>query len=161
MSSKKSSAPKLDKQEDCKGSFLNLPHEILDCILKQLSPKDLFMVAHVCTHLRNNSRSDYLGNQHVEHKWSKLVGEDFHNEWNYHIGKIRNEESLVLHHNQSKSYGNISGDHPYQRLHSYLKSNRALDDLIKNHSQMALYICLETGRFWFPIQIYKGRSTKL
>ncbi|XP_050911327.1 F-box protein At2g26850-like isoform X1 [Lathyrus oleraceus] len=119
------------------------------------------MVAHVCTHLRNNSRSDYLWNQHVEHKWSKLVGEDFHNEWNYHIGKIRNEESLVLHHNQSKSYGNISGDHPYQRLHSYLKSNRALDDLIKNHSQMALYICLETGRFWFPIQIYKATKKTL
>ncbi|CAK8543076.1 unnamed protein product [Lathyrus sativus] len=161
MLPKKSTTPKLDKQEDCKGSLLSLPQEILDCILKQLSPKDLFMVSHVCTHLRNNSRSDYLWNQHVEQKWSKLEGEDFHNEWKYHTEKIRNEESLFLHQNQSKSCGNISGDYPYQRLHSYLKSNRALNDLIKNHSQMALYIFLESGRFWFPVQVYKATKKTL
>lgn len=155
MSSKKTSAPKLD----CKSFLLNLPHEILDCILKQLSPNDLFMVAQVCTQLRNISRSDYIWNHQIEHKWSKLVGEEFHNEWKYHTEKIRNEESLILQQNQSKSCGNISGDYPHQRLHSYLKSNRVLDDLIKNHSQMALYICLETGRFRFPVQVYKVRPT--
>jgi len=88
----------------------------------------------------------------VERKWSRLLGNDAYHEWEYHTTKYK---ELLLDQNLSGSLGTISGDSSFERVHSYLRSNRSMTDLIKNHSKMALYIFLETGRFWFPAQVYK------
>lgn len=170
MSQEKHCVPKLMNQEDCKVSLLDIPDVILDCILKRLPPLDLFRVSQVCTYLRNIGRSDDLWETHIEHKWSKLVGNDAHHEWQWHTTKIINEgsiiflpenkENLLLQQSLSGSCGTISGDSPFLRLHSYLKSYKGLNGLIRNYSKMALYICLETGRFCFPAQVYKVRLIK-
>ena len=152
MSSANNSVPKLKNQWDCKVSLLDLPGEVVHCIIKRLSPQDLYRVSQVCTRLRNISRGDNLWEKHVEQKWSRLVGNDAYHEWEYHTTKYK---ELLVDQNLTEPFGTISGDSPSQRLHSYLRINRTLIGLIKNHSKMALYIFLETGRFWFPAQVYK------
>ncbi|AES81202.2 F-box protein At2g26850 [Medicago truncatula] len=153
MSLENHSVPRLKNQGDCKVSLLDLPDELVDCILKCLSPQDLFRVAQVCTHLRNISRRDHLWEKHVEQKWSRLLGNDAYHEWEYHTTKYK---ELLVDRNLSDSLGTTSGNSSFQRIHSYLRINRSMTDLIKNHSKMALYIFLETGRFWFPAQVYKA-----
>jgi len=112
----------------------------------------LYRVSQVCTRLRNISRGDCLWEKHVKQKWSRLVGNDAYHEREYHRTKYK---ELLVDQNLSRSCGTISGDSFFRRHHSYLKSNRSLTALIKNHSKIALYIFLETSRFWFPAQVYK------
>jgi hypothetical protein len=116
MSSTDHSVPKLKNQGDCKVSLLDLPGEVVHCILKRLSPQDLVRVAQVCTRLRNISRSDYLWEKHVEQKWSRLVGNDAYQEWEYHTTKYK---KVLVDQNLHRSYGTIIGDSSLQRHHSY------------------------------------------
>lgn len=156
MSSEKNSASKLEKQKDCKvSSLLDLPEWILDCILECLSPLDLCRVAQVCTYLRDRSRSDALWERQIKQKWGRLLGDVALQEWQWHTTKIINIQSLLLQHNQSGSCGSFSGVWPFLSFNSYLENFIELISLFKNCSKMALYISLESGRFWFPVQVYK------
>ena len=147
--------PKLEKQEDCKvSSLLDLPEGTLDCILERLSPQDLCRMAQVCTCLRHRCRSDDLWNKQVNRKWGTLLGDVAHQEWQWHTTKI-NTESLLLRQNQRGSCGSCSGFWPLLRFHSYLDNFRDMTSLFKTCSKMALFICLESGRFWFPAQVYQ------
>lgn len=156
MSSEKNSASKLEKQNDCKvSSLLDLPDWILDCILEFLSPLDLCRMAQVCTYLRDRSRSDALWEKQIKEKWGRLLGDVAFQEWQWHTTKIINTQSLLLQHNQIGSCGSFSGVWPFLSFNSYLENFIDLISLFKNCSKMALYISLESGRFWFPAQVYK------
>jgi len=153
MSYEKNSVPKLENQEDKKLPLLDLPNAILDCILERLSPRDLCMVAQVCTLLRIRSRQDYLWEKFVEQKWSRVVGDVAHQEWQYHKTKMTNAGNLFLQLNLSGSCGTFS-TWPFLGNFSYLENYQPVINLIKNCSKKALFICLETSRFWFPTQLY-------
>ncbi|KAK7336449.1 hypothetical protein VNO77_16991 [Canavalia gladiata] len=155
MSSEKNSASKLEMQEDCKVcSLLDLPGWTLDCILERLSPPDLCRMAQVCTSLRNRSRSDALWEKQVKHKWGRVLSDVAHQEWQWHTAKI-NTQSLLLQQIQNGSFGSFSGVWPFLIFHSFLENFVDLITLFKNCSRFALYICLESGRFWFPVQVYQ------
>ncbi|KAL2945960.1 hypothetical protein AAZX31_U016500 [Glycine max] len=156
MSSEKNYASKLDKQKDCKvSSLLDLPEWTLDCILECLPPQDLCRVAQVCTSLRDRIRSDALWEKKIKHKWGRLLGDVAHQEWQLHTTKINTQSFLLLQQNQSGSYGSFSGVWPFLIFHSYLENFIDLISLFKNCSKMALYISLESGLFWFPVQVFK------
>lgn len=155
MSPENKSVAKLENQEDCMVSLLDLPEWTLDCILERLSPKDLCRVAQVCTCLRYRCRSDDLWEKQVKHKWGRLLGDVAYQEWQWHTTNI-NTERLLLQQNQSGSCGSFSGVWPFLNFHSYLENFRDLTSLFRSCSQMPLFICLETGRFWFPAQVYKN-----
>ncbi|TKY62713.1 F-box protein [Spatholobus suberectus] len=156
MSCEKNMASKLEKQKDCiVFSLLDLPECTLDCILECLSPLDLCRVAQVCTYLWHRSRSDALWEKQIKQKWGGLLGDVALQEWLWHTSKIINTESLLLKQNQSGSCGSFSGVWPFLSFHSYLENFINLISLFKNCPKMALYICLESGRFWFPVQVYK------
>lgn len=157
MSQENNSISKLNKQKDSKTSLLNLPDVVLDCILERLSPLDLCKVARVCTHLRNRSRSDYLWEKHIQQKWSRLLGEDTQHEWEWHRTNITKlfSKNVLVQHDLSASHEIITDVWPFRCLRSHLENYGALTNLIKNCSKMALFICLETGRFWFPAQVFE------
>ncbi|KAL2320652.1 hypothetical protein Fmac_029621 [Flemingia macrophylla] len=160
MSYEKNWVPKLDKQKESRfsSSLLDLPEWILDCILEYLSPLDLCRVAQVCTYLRHISRSDALWEKKIEQKWGRLLSDVAYKEWQWHTTKIINTESLLLQHNQSVSCGSSSGVWPLLDFHSILENFIDLITLLKSCSKMVLYICLETGRFWFPVQVHKNSN---
>ncbi|CAJ1915214.1 unnamed protein product [Sphenostylis stenocarpa] len=157
MSSEKNCVSKLEMQKDCRVyCLLDLPDWTLDCILECLSPLDLFRVAQVCTSLRHKTRSDALWEKIIKQKWGRLLGDVAYQEWQWHTTKIANTQSiLLLQQNQSGSCGSFSGVWPFLNFHSYLEHFIDLITLFKNCSKMALYVCLESGRFWFPVQVYK------
>lgn len=150
------SLQKMEMQEDCKIiSLLDLPEWALDFILDHLPALDLCRIAQVCNSLKNRSRSDYLWEKLVKQKWGSLFGDVALQEWQWHTTKIIMAESLFLQQNQNGSCGTFSGVWPFLSLHSYLENYRPFIALLKSHSKMALYIFLETGRFWFPAQAYE------
>ncbi|XP_014491046.1 F-box protein At2g41170-like [Vigna radiata var. radiata] len=157
MSSEKNCVSKLEKQNDCKVySLLDLPEWTLDCILECLSAQDLFRVAQVCTSLRDKTRTDALWEKLINQKWGSLLGEAVYQEWQWHTTKIANTQIIFsLHQNQSGSCGSFTGVWPFLNFHSYLENFIDFITLFKHSSKMALYICLESGRFWFPAQMYK------
>ncbi|WVZ06339.1 hypothetical protein V8G54_019685 [Vigna mungo] len=157
MSSEKNCVSKLEKQNDCiVYSLLDLPEWTLDCILECLSAQDLFRVAQVCTSLRDKTRSDALWEKLIKQKWGRLLGEAAYREWQWHTTKIANTQIILsLQQNQSGSCGSFSGVWPFVNFHSYLENFIDFITLFKHSSKMALYICLESGRFWFPAQVYK------
>ncbi|XP_020213163.1 F-box protein At2g32560 [Cajanus cajan] len=155
MSSEKNR--KLEKHKECKvsSSLLDLPEWILDCILECLSPLDLCRVAQVCTSLRLRSRSDALWEKQIHKKWGHILSDVAHQEWQWHTTKIINTQSLLLQQNQSGSCGTFTGVWPFLHFHSYLKNFVDLISFFRSCSKMALYICLESGRFWFLVQVCK------
>jgi len=154
MSSEKNCVSK--KQKDCKVfSLLDLPEWILDCILECLSPLDLFRVAEVCSSLRDKTRSDALWEKLIKQKWGRLVGDVAHQEWLWHTTKINTQSLLLLQQNQGGLCGSSTGVWPSLSFNSYLENFIDFITLIKSCSKMAFYICLESGRFWFPVQLYK------
>ena len=161
MSSEKNCVSKLEKQKDCKVyNLLDLPEWTLDCILECLSPMDLFRVAQVCTNLRDKTRNDALWEKLIKQKWGRLLGDAAYHEWQWHTTKFANTQSIFsLQHNQTGSCGSFSGVWPFLNFHSYLENFTDFITLFKNCSKMALYICLESGRFWFPVQLYKVNLT--
>ncbi|XP_027351103.1 F-box protein At2g26850-like [Abrus precatorius] len=155
MSNEKNMVSKLENQDNCKdSSLLDLPEWILDCILELLSPLDLCRVAQVCTFLRYRSSNDALWEKKVQQKWGRVLGDVAHQEWQWHTTKMITE-SFLLQKNQSGSCGSFSGVWPFLSFHSYLENFIDFVSLSKNCSKMALYVCLESGHFWFPVQVYK------
>ncbi|CAJ2671672.1 unnamed protein product [Trifolium pratense] len=141
-------------------SLLNLPESTLDVILELLSPIELINMSKVCTYLRGKCRSDHLWENHMKQKWGRVFGHFAFKEWQWHVTIITKEEGSVL--NQqinilNGSLGSFSGSWPMLCVGSYLEECHNFKSLLlANHFMMALYLSLESGKFWFPAQLYRG-----
>ncbi|CAH8263772.1 unnamed protein product [Arabidopsis lyrata] len=139
-------------------SILDLPDLPLDCILDNLSPSGLCSMARVCSSLRERCVSDHLWEKHLKTKWGKILGPSAHKEWQcylsspYHLDSPHHQTS---HHGLTKiislirSLSSILGDDNHRRRYP---SSIPLD------STMSFYLSLETGRFWFPAQVYNREN---
>ncbi|KAJ1405210.1 F-box-like domain superfamily [Sesbania bispinosa] len=138
-------------------SLLNLPESTLDCILQRLSPIELIKMSEVCTYLRDICRSDNLWDNQIKKKWGGLIGDVAYKEWQWHI-TLAKEEGNILNQqiNQNGSMGSFSGAWPMLCLGSYLEDCKHLKNSLSNNFMMALYLSLESGKFWFPAQVYRG-----
>ncbi|CAJ2671670.1 unnamed protein product [Trifolium pratense] len=150
----------IDFSSSSKISLLNLPESTLDVILELLSPIELINMSKVCTYLRGKCRSDHLWENHMKNKWGRIFGHIALKEWQWHVTIITKEEGSVL--NQqinilNGSLGTFIGAWPMLCLGSYLEEcNNFKSLLLANHFMMALYLSLESGKFWFPAQLYSG-----
>jgi hypothetical protein len=150
------------KRKMWKTQLLDLPNQTIDCILKRLSLEELCKVSKVCTYLRNQSSNDYLWKKHVQHKWSKLVGDVVHQVWQWHRTKIKYAtRSFSLHQDVMDTCAAFRGTWPYVGIQPYLENNWPYINLIKNYSHKVLYACLETCCFWFPAQLYRVRLVSI
>ncbi|KAJ7972113.1 F-box protein [Quillaja saponaria] len=142
------------KEEGLSMSLLDLPESNLEYILERLSPAELCTMSEVCTSLRDRCRSDCLWEKLLMQKWSRIIGYVAHREWKWHM-ETRKREDLLIQYNQNGSLGSITGIWPSLYLGSYLEDSRQLSNSISDHhSVLAWYISLESGRFWFPGQVY-------
>jgi hypothetical protein len=117
----------------------------------------------VCTYLRDKCRNDHLWENHMKHKWGRVFGHVALKEWQWHVTIITKEEGSVLNQQiniQNGSLGTFSGSWPMLCLGSYLEEcNNFKSLLLANNFMMALYLSLESGKFWFPAQLYRVNAS--
>lgn len=136
-------------------SFLDLPDLVLDYILEMLPPDALCSMTGVCPSLRDRCMSDHLWEKHMKQKWGNLIGQAAYREWQWHIASKTDLGNLK----QGKQRGLmriLSLGWPF----SWIIRSKVGDINSKQRSPlpvdsiMAWYIALETGKFYFPAQVY-------
>lgn len=135
-------------------SVLDLPELVLECILERLPPEGLCSMASVCSSLRDRCMSDHLWDRHLKQKWGRIIGPAAYREWQWHIATRK--DSCFF--NQAKQRGflnYLSQLWPFTSVRSNLK-NRIIKqkNLPPVDSVMSRYLALESGKFWFPAQVY-------
>ncbi|KAM3202554.1 F-box protein [Capsicum annuum] len=138
-------------------SLLDLPELALECILERLPPEGLCSMASVCSSLREKCRSKYLWERHMKEKWGKVIGPAAYREWQWHIAS-RNDSSFF---NQAKQRGLMTYLSQFWPI-SLVRSNSSTSFKKKVSppidSIMSWYLALESGKFWFPAQVYNREN---
>jgi len=139
-------------------SVLDLPELAIDCILERLPPAELRSMTAVCRSMRERCRSDHLWERHMSEKWGRVLGRAARDEWRAHLASA----------SRSSAAGSVSGGGGKRRrwlaalscvcpVVSWMRpradsgksSGPVLDD-----STMSWYLSMESGKFWFPAQVY-------
>ncbi|KAK4482790.1 hypothetical protein RD792_009960 [Penstemon davidsonii] len=132
-------------------SVLDLPDLVLECILEKLPPEGLCRMASVCTSLRDKCISDHLWEKHMKSKWCKIVGPAAYREWQWFLASSKG--SIFF--NQGNQNGGLFGYLvrllPFRNI-SKKSSFTPVD------SVMSWYLALESGKFWFPAQVYNREN---
>ncbi|KAF8661902.1 hypothetical protein HU200_056864 [Digitaria exilis] len=139
-------------------SVLDLPELAIDCILERLPPAELRSMGAVCRSMRERCRGDHLWKRHMSEKWGRVLGRAARDEWRAHLASASESGGA-----SSVSAGGskrrrwlaalscvcpvVSWMRP--RPDSGKSSGPALDDSI-----MSWYLSMESGKFWFPAQVY-------
>ncbi|GAB2246163.1 hypothetical protein Droror1_Dr00001656 [Drosera rotundifolia] len=138
-------------------SVLDLPELALECILERLSPNGLCNMAGVCSSLRKMCTSDYLWERHMKQKWGGIIGPMAYREWQWFIASRKNLESSE----GIKLRGLIKllcRAWPFSLFSSKAKTPDTQKSDLPVDSIMSWYIALETGRFWFPAQVFNREN---
>nr|GLL32473.1 F-box protein At2g32560-like [Ipomoea trifida] len=141
-------------------SVLDLPDLVLECILERLSPEGLCNMASVCSSLRERCLSDSLWERHLRQKWGGIIGPAAHREWQWHIA-ASNDSSFF---DQTKQQSFIVSylTRLLWPLSGLARSNSSKGDRKRNSppvgSVMSWYLALESGRFWFPAQVFNREN---
>lgn len=134
-------------------SVLDLPELALDCILERLPPAGLCSMAGVCTSLRERCMSDHLWERHMKKKWGRIIGPAAYRQWQLHIASRKDLGSCQ----QGKKKGLmrlLSIFWPSSLISSKIDDSGKQRTSLPVNSIMSWYLALETGRFWFPAQVY-------
>ncbi|XP_076925399.1 F-box protein At2g26850-like [Bidens hawaiensis] len=131
-------------------SLLNLPDLALETILEKLEPADLCKMACVSTYFRDICFTDYLWKHHMKQRWGRLIGSVAQKEWMLHVASQKH--SL----DGAESRGFLSKLWPVMmfKFNDERKPIQPPDTC----SIVSCYRALETGRFWFPAQIFNREN---
>ncbi|KAG6743693.1 hypothetical protein POTOM_052394 [Populus tomentosa] len=138
-------------------SLLDLPELALECILERLSPAELCSMAGVCNSLRDRCRSDHLWEKHLKHKWGRVICEVACKEWQCHIAS-RKRPSFLDQRNQKGFFGSLMSMWPFSWYKPQCESRNKPTTCLPVDSIMALYLSLESGKFWFPAQVFNREN---
>lgn len=153
-------------------SVLDLPELALECILERLPPDGLFRMSSVCSDLRQRCLSDHLWEKHMSHKWDRIIGPAAYRQWQWHISS-RNDSSYSLESSRKGGVGRglvayLSRLWPFMlvRSNSHNLNYHCNDNHTKTmislqppvDSVVAFYRALETGKFWFPAQVFNREN---
>uniref|UniRef100_A0A5B6ZZ94 Putative F-box family protein isoform 1 n=1 Tax=Davidia involucrata TaxID=16924 RepID=A0A5B6ZZ94_DAVIN len=134
-------------------SVLDLPELVLECILERLPPDGLCSVAGVCSSLRDKCMSDHMWERHMKQKWGRLIGPAAHREWQWHIASRK--DSDFLEGGRGRGFiRSLSRLWPLSLLRSTLDNSSKRSSVVPVDSTKSWYLALETGKFWFPAQVY-------
>ncbi|KAM3205865.1 F-box protein [Capsicum annuum] len=143
----------VEKEEDI--CLLDLPDLTLECIFERLTPDGLCSMAAVCSSLREKCGSDHLWEKHMKQKWGGLIGSAAYKEWQCYIAS-RNKASLLMNSRKKRDFrGKFSTIR--QLLLNRSKGNeddRRVGDASAMSSVMDWFLSLESGKFWFPAQVF-------
>ncbi|KAG1327734.1 F-box protein [Cocos nucifera] len=156
MSSKRRCAPRVKiEEESLEMSVLDLPELTLECILGKLSPAGLCNMAAVCSSLRDRCRSDHLWERHMNEKWGRVIGGVAYRDWQlYSASRKGSLGGVVGSTKQKKWIGAFSCVWPLSWLKSRIEKSSKPSNSLPNDSIMSWYLSLESGKFWFPAQVY-------
>ncbi|XP_031111689.1 F-box protein At2g32560-like [Ipomoea triloba] len=139
-------------------SVLDLPDLALECILEKVPPEGLCHLASVCSSLRERCMSDHLWERHLKQKWGGIIGPAAYREWQWHIA-LRKDSRLF---NQAKQKGLVSYLSRLWPVSVIVGPNLGAGDKGNNlppiDSVMYWYLALESGKFWFPAQVYNREN---
>ncbi|XP_065878538.1 F-box protein At2g26850 [Euphorbia lathyris] len=150
--------------EEGKMSILDLPELALECILEKLPPEGLCNMGVVCSSLRERCMSDHLWERHMKQKWGKIIGPAAYREWQFH--KLSSKH-LGVYNKQGRPNGLMKllsivwplpwmkskDDHGNDNINVVKQKSCLLVDSI-----MSWFLALETGKFWFPAQVYNREN---
>jgi len=143
-----------NEDEEGKVSLLDLPDLPLECILGYLSPRELCRMATVCRYLRDTGRSDHLWKKHMERKWGKVFGDAAYRQWKCHVAS-KARERISNQQNPKGIFAFLHGDfRPLVWIKARSEKGTQSSTSLPEDSLMALYLALESGKFWFPAQVY-------
>ncbi|CAA0812839.1 F-box protein [Striga hermonthica] len=149
-------------KEEKNGNFLlDLPDLPLDCILEKLSPVDLFNLVRVCSCLREKCTSDHLWENHMKRKWGGVIGDDAYREWQCQMASKRAPK--FLHCKAQRGLRLFSRFFDFFGFKSESKKVEkiGLTSYLPENSVMSFYLALETGKFWFPAQVFNREKGHL
>lgn len=115
-------------------SLLDLPELTIDCILSRLPPAELRNMAAVCRSMRDRCRADHLWESHMSDKWGPVMGAAAREEWRSYLSCVCPVVSWI----RPRADGGAGKS-----------AGPVLDD-----SVMSWYLHMESGKFWFPAQVY-------
>ncbi|OMO72919.1 hypothetical protein CCACVL1_17519 [Corchorus capsularis] len=158
------SKSKAENEEEGRICLLDLPELTLECILDRLSPAGLCSMAGVCSSLRERCISDHLWEKHMKQKWGQVIGGAAYREWQWHMASsMKKPNTLLPQTNQKGFLGSLNNIKiwPFSCFAQNLESNsschqRKID--LPIDSIMSWYLSLETGKFWFPAQVYNREN---
>ncbi|KAK1291850.1 F-box protein [Acorus calamus] len=155
MSSKKKVVPKVENVEAAgEMSVLDLPDLALECILGKLSPAGLCNMAGVCSSLRDTCRSNHMWERHMREKWGTLIGRAAQREWQWFVASRKESNSSTQEGGPRGFLGSLSCVWPLSWLRSKIDSGSKQRAPLPVDSIMSWYLSLESGKFWFPAQVY-------
>lgn len=149
-----------EKQEEESVSLLDLPELALESILQRLSPAGLCGMARVCTSLRDKCRSDHLWEKHMKEKWGRVIGPSALREWQWHIASRKRPTHLKALHKRGLFRSlltscTLSWIRPKSENCGEPKRSLHVDSI------KAWYLSLESGKLWFPAQVYNREVISL
>ncbi|KAF3791954.1 F-box protein [Nymphaea thermarum] len=154
MKMKISSRPESVEKPAERVSLLDLPELVLETILGRLPPAGLCNMAIVCSSMRDRCWSDHLWERHLNEKWSRVLGQAAFNEWQHYVAARK--KPVASDEGKSKGLmGSFSCILPLSWLKSKIDggSGKPMTSLPVD-STMSWYLSLESGKFWFPAQVY-------
>lgn len=134
-------------------SLLDLPELTLESILERLSPSGLCSMAGVCSALRDRCTSDHLWKRHLKQKWGGLIGDAAFKEWQCHIASSK-RPSLVDQRNHKNFFKSLGTVWSFSWIKPKFETRNHPRTALPVDSIMAMYLSLESGKFWFPAQVY-------
>ena len=154
MSCRKKNTSVVENPSSSQMSLLDLPDLVLESILEKLPPQGLCKMASVCTSLRERCMSDHLWEKLMDNKWGRIVGPSAYREWQWYIAS-RKGSAFFNQRNPGGLMGYLNQLWPVALIRSSF-SNKNNFPLL--NSTMSFYFALESGKFWFPGQIYNREN---
>lgn len=155
-----------EKKEQEEGmSVLDLPNLALECILERLDPDGLSMMSCVSTYLRDLCLTDHLWEPHMNKRWGRIISSAAYKQWEL----TKDHSNYFLPGCDKRSTGSLIGYFsklwPVMLLRSsfnYYDDDCGHDNKMKMKissypsidSIVSCYRALETGKFWFPAQVF-------
>lgn len=142
-------------------SVLDLPDLALDHILGMLPPAALCNMVGVCRTTRDLCRSDRMWEKHMKGKWGRVTGPAARREWEWYLA-TKNITSAVARVERSRKrkrwLGSLACVWPLSWIKSRIDSNGRPRSPLLYDSLMSWYLSLESGKFWFPAQVYNREN---
>ncbi|KAK4492335.1 hypothetical protein RD792_003139 [Penstemon davidsonii] len=138
-------------------SILDLPDLVLECILEKIPPEGLCRMSSVCTSLRDRCISDHLWENHMKNKWGTTVGPSAYREWQWHLASSKG--SIFSNQGKPKGLlGYLAHLWPLALIRSSFSNINKKRNFPPIDSVMSWYLALESGKFWFPAQVYNREN---
>ncbi|KAK1397431.1 F-box protein [Heracleum sosnowskyi] len=141
-----------------KNSLLDLPELALDSILKKLSPADLSKMSGVCTTLRDMCTSDHLWERHMKRKWGGLIGNFTYKESQWSLASRKLDLECPKKNGLVTFFSCRKSDRRGKMSTLAKKKRGKMSSTLPVDSVMALYLSLETGKLWFPAQVFNREN---